>query len=439
MITDPPAATDRPPPVDERGSRSLLAFVRTETGGAGLLLVATIVALAWANSPVADAYEDLWSTHVVVGVGGRAIDESLRHWVNDGLMTLFFYVVALEIRRELALGGLRDRRAAAVPALAALAGMVVPALAFTLVNLGGDGARGWGIVMATDIAFVLGAVAILGERVPPGVRVFLLTLAIVDDVGAIAVIAIFYSDGVEPAWLVVAAGILALVWIARRYGPPWGGPAYLAAGIPLWLATTASGIHPTIAGVALGLMTTVHPPRPADMERMARLARLLHREPSPAGGRAAVREIGSTVSPNERFQLAIHPWTSYLVIPLFALANAGVPLGGDALSGALGSPVTLGIVVGLVVGKTVGITLFTLAAVHWRLGPLPHGMTPRHVLGVAAVAGIGFTVSLFVAELAYVDPALRDEAKVGVLLASVVAAVVGLAALRRAGRSTGEA
>ncbi|MGE4427277.1 MAG: Na+/H+ antiporter NhaA [Solirubrobacteraceae bacterium] len=420
-------------PWDEHVSRSLRDFLRTETGSAGLLLAATIIALVWANSPAGDAYDDLWSTHLVVSVGGQAIDESLRHWVNDGLMAFFFYVVALEIRRELELGELRDRRAAAIPALAALAGMVVPALVFLAVNVGGEGARGWGIVMATDIAFVLGALALLGDRVPAGVRVFLLTLAIVDDVGAIAVIAVFYSDTVELTWLAAAAGILLLIWVLRRFGPPWRGPMYLAAGVPLWIATLESGIHPTIAGVALGLMTTVHPPQRVDVERAASLTRLFRREPSSASGRAAILEIGSAVSPNERFQAAIHPWTSYLVIPLFALANAGVPLGGDALSGALTSPVTLGVVAGLVLGKTLGIGLFTLAAVRWRLGPLPQGMGPRHVLPAAALAGIGFTVSLFVAELAYADQVMRDEAKVGVLVASVVAAIVGLVGLRRAG------
>lgn len=431
-----PSSSDRPAftPWTNRGSRTLRAFLATETGSAGLLLVATIVALVWANSPVSGAYDDLWGAHLRIDLAGAGVDEDLRHWVNDGLMAFFFYVVGLEIRRELELGELRDRRAAAVPAIAAVAGMVFPALLFTLINAGGEGARGWGIVMATDIAFVLGALALLGDRVPPGVRVFLLTLAIVDDVGAIAVIALFYSSGIDVAALGAAAGILVAIVLLRRFGPVWRGPAYLVAGLVLWYATLKSGIHPTIAGVAMGLITAVHPPRRADVERAASVTRLFRRAPTPAGGRAAVLELASAVSPNERFQAGIHPWTSYVVVPLFALANAGVPLGGAALERALTSPVTLGVIAGLVLGKALGIGLITAAAVRAGVGPLPHGMHRGHLPGAAALAGIGFTVSLFVAELAFTDEALRDEAKIGVLVASVLAAILGgLALARRAG------
>lgn len=437
----PPAVASPGPartPWTDRSSRSLRAFLKTETGSAGLLLIATVVALVWANSPLSGAYEDLWSTHLAIDLGGRAIDESLGHWVNDGLMAFFFYVVGLEIRRELELGELRDRRAAAIPAIAALAGMVVPALIYSLINVGGEGAHGWGIVMATDIAFVLGALALLGPRVPSGVRVFLLTLAIVDDVGAIAVIAIFYSDSIDLVALAAAGGILVAILLLRRYGPPWRGPAYLVAGIVLWVATLESGIHPTIAGVAMGLLTAVHPPQRADVERAASVTRLFRRTPTPGSGRAAVLEIGAAVSPNERFQQAIHPWTSYLVIPLFALANAGVPLGGDALSRALTSPVTLGVIAGLVLGKALGISLSSLAAVRLRVGPLPQGMRRGHVFGSATLAGIGFTVSLFVADLAFDDQALRDEAKIGVLVASILAAALGLVLLARKGSDESE-
>jgi Na+/H+ antiporter NhaA len=424
----PPART----PWTDRGSRSLRAFLATETGSAGLLLAATLVALVWANSPWSGAYADLWGAHLAVEVNGTGVDEDLAHWVNDGLMAFFFYVVGLEIRRELVLGELRDRRAAAVPAIAALAGMVAPALLFTLVNAGGEGAHGWGIVMATDIAFVLGALSLLGSRVPPGVRVFLLTLAIVDDVGAIAVIALFYADGIDVTALAAAGGLLVLIVLLRRFGPAWRGPAYLVAGVALWYATLKSGIHPTIAGVAMGLVTAVAPPARADVERAASVTRLFRREPTPAGGRAAVLELATAVSPNERFQASLHPWTSYVVVPLFALANAGVPLGDGALGRAVGSPVTIGVVVGLVLGKLLGIALSTGLAVRLRVGPLPHGMHRGHVPGAAALAGIGFTVSLFVADLAFSDEALRDEAKVGVLVASAIAAVLGAALLARA-------
>lgn len=435
MAASPPPSPHRQAftPWHHRGSRTLRAFLATETGSAGLLLVATIVALVWANSPASGAYEDLWGTHLRIDVAGTGVDEDLRHWVNDGLMAFFFYVVGLEIRRELELGELRDRRAAAVPAIAAVAGMVFPALLYVLINAGGEGARGWGIVMATDIAFVLGALSLLGDRVPPGVRVFLLTLAIVDDVGAILVIALFYSAGIDATALGAAAAILVVIVLVRRYGPEWRGPAYLLAGIVLWYATLKSGIHPTIAGVAMGLLTAVHPPRRADVERAASVTRLFRRAPTPAGGRAAVLQLASAVSPNERFQAGIHPWTSYAVVPLFALANAGVPLGGAALERALTSPVTLGVIAGLVLGKALGIGLITAVAVRGGVGPLPHGMHRGHLPGAAALAGIGFTVSLFVAELAFTDEALRDEAKIGVLVASVLAAVLGGVALARRG------
>lgn len=425
----PPARTPWAPV----GSRSLRAFLGTETGSAGLLLVATVVALVWANSPASGAYEDLWGAHLRIDLAGAGVDEDLRHWVNDGLMAFFFFVVGLEIRRELALGELRDRRAAAVPAIAAVAGMVAPALLFTLINAGGEGARGWGIVMATDIAFVLGALSLLGGRVPAGVRVFLLTLAIVDDVGAILVIALFYASGIDVVALGVAGGVLVAVLLLRHYGPPWRGPTYLLAGAVLWYATLKSGIHPTIAGVAMGLLTAVHPPQRADVERAASVTRIFRREPTPAGGRAAVLQLATAISPNERFQTGIHPWTSYVVVPLFALANAGVPLGGDALQRALTSPVTIGVVAGLVLGKTLGIGLSTALAVRARVGPLPHGMRSGHLPGAGALAGIGFTVSLFVAELAFTDEALRDEAKIGVLVASVIAAAMGGVLLARRG------
>jgi len=411
-------------PWEETTSRSVREFLQTESGSAGLLLAATLLALVWANSPLSALYEDLWGIHLNVELGGASIDEDLRHWVNDGLMAFFFYLVGLEIRRELSLGELRDRRTAAIPALAALAGMAVPALLYLMVNFGGEGAHGWGIVMATDIAFVLGVVALLGSRCPPGVRVFLLTLAIVDDIGAVTVIAIFYSTGIEPAALAGAAGLLALVVLALRL-TTWRGPAYMVAGLALWVLAYASGIHPTIVAVALGLVTAVHPPQRNSIARAASLARVFRRDLSPAGGRATALEVSAAVSPNERFQGAIHPWTSYAVVPLFALANAGVPLGGDVLSKAATSPITLGIIAGLVVGKTVGISLISFGSVRLGIGPLPQGMGRGHLLAGASLAGIGFTVSLFVAELAFTDEALREQAKVGVLVASALAAAIG--------------
>lgn len=423
----------------DRTERSLRRFLATETGSAGLLLAAAIVALVWANTGFSDAYTDLWTTRLSIHLGGvGGIDLDLRHWVVDGLMALFFYVIGLEIRREWSMGELRDRRAAALPALAALAGMVVPALLYVAINAGGPGAHGWGIPMATDIAFVLGALALLGPRVPAGVRIFLLTLAIVDDIGAIAVIAVFYTDDLSVAWLAAAGAIVVAIAVLRRVGD-WRGPTYAAAGVILWFAVLKSGIHPTIAGVVLGLMTAVHPPRRADLARAAAVGRVFRRAPSAGRARATALQVNRAVSANERFQEVLHPWTSYAIVPLFALAEAGVDLRGGVIGHAVGSSITLGIVVALVVGKLGGISLASLAAVRLGVGTLPTGVTVRHLIGASALAGIGFTVSLFVAELSFHDHQLTDEAKVGVLAASVIAGALGMALLAAAPAGGGDA
>jgi Na+:H+ antiporter, NhaA family len=357
-----------------------------------------VVALAWANSPWRASYDSWWHTEAVLRIGTWRLAEDLRHWVNDGLMTLFFFVVGLEIKRELVDGQLRSARAAALPVVAALGGMVTPALLYAAVNLGGDGAGGWGIPMATDIAFALGVVALLGRAVPSSLKVFLLTLAIVDDIGAIVVIAVFYTDDLAATALLAAAVLLLVVLVMRRLRVSYV-PLYALVGAGVWLATFQSGVHATLAGVVLGLLT------PAVVA--------------------------------DRLEHAIHPWTSYVVVPVFALANAGVWLGGDALSDAVGSPVAAGIVLGLLVGKTVGITAFTWVATRLRLADLPHDVRWSQLVAVAAVAGIGFTVSLFISGLAFDAPALDAEAKVGILFASVVAAVGGGAALWVAARRTG--
>ena len=420
----PQSKLERMSPWSDGGTRQLQEFLHTEAGGAILLLAATLVALVWANSPLSGAYEDLWGTKLTISAGGGEISEDLRHWVNDGLMVFFFYVVGLEIRRELSMGELTDKREAAIPALAALAGMAVPALVYVAFNLGTDAVKGWGIVMATDIAFVLGALALLGPRCPAPLRVFLLTLAIVDDIGAITVIAVFYSESIEVAYLLAAAGILGAIVLLRPVRV-WRGPAYFVAGLALWVMMLKSGVHPTIAGVLLGMLTAVHPPEREAVERAARATRSFRQSPSASSGRSALLEVGGALSPNERLQESIHPWTSYVIIPLFALANAGVELSGSALSAAFGSAVTLGIIGGLVVGKLVGITLASLLGVRAGLGTLPRGVGNRQLMGGAALAGIGFTVSLFVTDLAFDDPALQEEAKVGVLAASALAAALG--------------
>lgn len=430
----PQARRESMSPWSPGGTRQLQEFLHTEAGGAILLLAATAVALVWANSPLSGSYEDLWSTKLTISVGGGEISEDLRHWVNDGLMVFFFYVVGLEIRREFSMGELTDKREAAIPALAALAGMVVPALVYVAFNLGTDAVKGWGIVMATDIAFVLGALALLGPRCPGPLRVFLLTLAIIDDIGAITVIAIFYSESIEVAYLLAAAGILGAILLLRPVRA-WRGPAYFVAGLALWVAMLKSGVHPTIAGVLLGMLTAVHPPEREAVERAARATRSFRQSPSASAGRSAVLEVGGALSANERLQESIHPWTSYVIIPLFALANAGVELSGTALSAALGSAVTLGIIGGLVVGKLAGITIASLLGVRAGLGTLPRGVSTRHLMGGASLAGIGFTVSLFVTDLAFDDPAIQAEAKVGVLAASALAAAIGYGFFRWAGHA----
>ena len=412
-------------------------FLAVEAAGGILLLIGTAVALVWANSPWSAGYDQLWHTTATVEAGPLRLSEDLRHWVNDGLMALFFFVVGLEIKRELVSGQLADRRDAVLPAAAALGGMVVPAAVFAAVNGGGTGAHGWGIPMATDIAFALGVLTLFGDRVPTQLKVLLLGLAIADDLGAIAVIALFYADDVSLRWLLTAAAGLLLVAVMRR-ARVWYPPAYVAVGIAVWACTLESGIHATIAGVALGLLT---PTRPLLAEPDAdRLASRLSADTAVTAHE--VRELGfdlrESVSVGERLEEVLHPWTSYVVVPVFALANAGVPISADGLGDALGSRITLGVVLGLVLGKLVGVTSFAWLAVRSGLARLPEGLAWRHLVGMAGLAGIGFTVSIFVAGLAYDVPALQDEAKLGVLAASLLAAAVGVAILAGAPPATEE-
>jgi Na+/H+ antiporter NhaA len=397
-----------------------------------VLLAATFVALAWANSPWQGAYDTLWGTQLSVRLGTLSLAEDLRHWVNDGLMAIFFFVVGLEIKRELSAGELKEIRRAALPIIGALGGMVVPALLYLLVNSGGDGGSGWGIPMATDIAFALGVLALFGRRVPSSLRVFLLSLAIVDDVGAIVVIAVFYSGGIEFAPLVLACTCLAIVVVMRSAGV-WWVPAYIVIGLGTWVATYESGVHATIAGVALGLLA---PARAQDSSALDGIA-LDPRggtEPTPAAVRSVSSRAGASVSVVERLEHVLHPWASFVIVPIFALANAGISLTREGVAGAATSPITAGVVIGLVVGKLSGIAGFTWCAHRLGLAVLPDGVGWGHLSAVAAVAGIGFTVSIFITSLAFTDPRLIDEAKFGVLVASVLATVLGALLLRVADR-----
>ncbi|MDP9070047.1 MAG: Na+/H+ antiporter NhaA [Actinomycetota bacterium] len=411
--------------------RIVREFLHTEASGGVVLLVAAGVALLWANSPWRAGYEALWGTELIVRLGRLALAEDLRHWVNDALMAVFFFVVGLEIKRELVVGELREWRTAAVPVVAAVGGMAVPAVLYAAVNPSGEASAGWGIPMATDIAFALGVVSLLGSRVPGSLKVFLLTLAIVDDIGAIGVIAVFYSEGITWTALAVAAALLGVLAALRKARVRSIVP-FAIVGAGVWLAVFESGVHATIAGVALGLLA---PARPMTAEGVAREWALdLGHDPSPDDLRVMTEVARTSLSVAERLEHHLHPWVSFLIVPLFALANAGVRLDSGALADAATSRVGVGIVLGLVVGKLVGVSGFTWLAVRLGLGVLPTGVGWAHVVGIAAVAGIGFTVSLFVTGLAFERAALQATAKIAILAASLVASVLGVALLWRASR-----
>lgn len=437
MIEPPPrlVGTIQPMPATvqtrrrDRVIRPLVDFLRTEAAGGVVLVAATIVALIWANSPFQDSYTDLWDSEFVIEFQDHVLALSLRDWVNDGLMTIFFFVVGLEIKRELVVGELRDRRTATLPAVAALGGMVVPALIFVAFNAGGPGSSGWGIPMATDIAMAVGVLSLLGSRVAPSLKLFLLALAIVDDIGAIIVIAVFYSGGIDFTALSVAIALVVLVLVLRLVGVRRVWP-YVAVGVVLWLAIHESGVHATIAGVVLGLMTPTGSSWSAstiDGERLADIS-------SAHAARDTTVLARGSIPISEWLEHGLHPWSSYLIIPLFALANAGVPISADSVGDALTSPIAHGIVAGLVVGKLVGITSFTWLAVRLRLGTLPNGATWRGVIGVAALGGVGFTVSIFVSGLAFGIGSRDTTAKLAILTASLTAGILGILLLRRGAR-----
>ncbi len=410
-------------------ARPVNRFLHIEAAGGILLVGAAVVALGWANSPWSAGYRDLWTTQLTIDLGGHAIAEDLRHWINDGLMAIFFFVIGLEIKQELTDGQLTSPREAAVPAAGALGGMLLPAALYLAINIAGPGVDGWGIPMATDVAFALGVLALLGSRVPAELKVLLLALAIVDDVGAILVIAVFYSDDLKGTWLAAAAGGLLLVAFLSRVRVRYL-PVYVMLGMGVWLATFESGVHATIAGVALGLVTPARAFLPeVDADRIA--DELSADQHVTAGEvRSISFRLRESIPVTEHLQNLLHPWTSYLIVPLFALANAGVEVSGETLRDAATAPVTIGVVVGLVVGKLVGVAGAIALVVRFGGGQLPEGITSRHVLGMAGIAGVGFTVSIFVAGLAFEEPEFAHQATIGVLVASVLAAGLGAALLR---------
>lgn len=401
--------------------RPLRDFLHQEAS-AGLLLVgAAVVALIWANSPWSDSYFDLWNTEAALEFNHHVIQLNLREWVNDLAMVLFFFVVGLEIKRELTEGELRDPRQAALPIIAAFGGMIVPATIFAILNAGGEGSKGWGIPMATDIAIVMGVVALLGSRAPSWLKLFLLALAIVDDIGAIVVIAIFYSEGVSFEWLSIAIGALAVAAIIRDR-VPWIG-VYIALGAVCWLGLHEANVHPTLAGVAFGLLAPVTPRRRTgtiDAEQLAASTDVRK-------AAAVSQQAKWTVSIVEWLEHRLHPWSAFVIVPIFALANAGIKVPASAIGDAMSNRVTWGVILGLVVGKTIGIAGATLLAVALKIGRLPEGVTIRYVIGAGTLGGVGFTVSLFVTELAFGEETVGTDARLGVLIGSLVAALIGSA------------
>jgi Na+/H+ antiporter NhaA len=423
--------------VAESAGARLRHFMRTESASAGLLVVASVVALVWANSPWSDVYEDLWHTQVEVLVGSGGISMDLHHWVNDALMVLFFFVIGLEVRREFAIGELTERRRAVVPLVAGVGGMLVPAALYLALNSGGDAAAGWGAVIGTDTAFLLGVLALVGPAASNQLRIFLLTLTVIDDIVAVSVIGIVYTDEVRVAPLVVALLALAGL-VALDRGGAWRASPYVGLVLVAWFGTLESGLHASIAGMVAGLLVPASEPRRAQVEAAARRVRDFRQSPLPGVQRAARTELTRAISVNERLQEALHGWAGYVIVPVFALANAGVDLRDGVLGDALRSPVTWGVVVGLVAGKLLGIWAGAAAAVRLGWGRLPQGVGLGHVAAGGALSGIGFTVSLLIVGLAFPDGDLQDQATVGVLLSVVVASGVGWLVFKAAARWLGQ-
>ncbi|WP_181764996.1 Na+/H+ antiporter NhaA [Streptomyces albidus (ex Kaewkla and Franco 2022)] len=399
----------------------LRRFLRTETGSAAVLLFATLAALAWSNIDFA-SYERLWSTQLYIGVTDDRISLDLHDWLNSGLMTFFFFVVGLEARREFDMGDLRERRRVTLPALAGVGGMLVPVAIYLAFNAGSSSAQGWGAAMSTDTAFALGMLALVGPRFPRRLRAFMLTFTVVDDVIALAVIALVYSEQVSTVPLLTACSLFVLVLVLRGFRVT-SGFVYAVLGVAIWVAMLKSGVDPVVTGLALGLLTYAYPATRDDLERASGLFRLFREQPTGELARSARVGLTAAISPNERLQERFHPWTSYVIVPLFALANVGLPITGELLSRAFSSPVTLGILCGFVLGKPVGIV-----GVSWLVTRLSRGRLSPPVGWVAAagggtIAGIGFTVSLLIAGKAFHGEQL-DEAKIGVLSAALCASAL---------------
>ncbi|WP_307807671.1 Na+/H+ antiporter NhaA [Nocardioides xinjiangensis] len=418
-------------------SRSLRDYMRTESGSAGLLVVAALVALVWANSPWSQAYVDLWHTELSIRFGDGGLTMDLHHWINDGLMVVFFFVIGLEVRKEFAIGELTDRRRVVVPLAAGVTGMLVPAAVFLALNPTGEQAAGWGAVIGTDTAFLLGVMALVGPAVSTQLRIFLLTLTVIDDIVAVSVIGIVYSDDLSLGALAVAGACLVVLVVLDRYAV-WQAAPYVLVVLVLWIATLESGVHASIAGMVSGLLVPALDPRRSDVEDAARSFRAFRQSPMPGVQRVARRSLTRAISVNERLQEALHTPTSHVVVPVFALANAGVDLRDGVLGDALTSTLMWGVVLGLVLGKAVGIFGGAFASVRLGWGRLPQGVGLGHTLAGGALSGIGFTVSLLIISLAFESSRLQDQARVGVLLAAVLASLAGWAAFRFSARVLGQ-
>ena len=401
--------------------------LRTQTGSAAVLLGATIAALAWANLSPA-SYQAVWHTPLSIRLGGAGVSQDLHAWINSGLMTFFFFVVGLEARREFDLGELRERSRLTMPVLAGLGGMVVPIAIFLAFNAGRPSAHGWGTAMSTDTAFALGILALVGRRAPDRMRTFLLTFAVVDDLAALAIIAVFYSHHISLPALLAGLATFAVVFAVRAAGVR-RGVVYLALGVVAWAAFLRSGVDPVVVGLVMGLFTQAYPAARGDLELATERFRLFREQPTPELARVASITLSASISPNERLQETFHPWTSYVIVPLFALANAGVQISGPFLAQAFTSPVTLGILAGYVLGKPLGVTGTAFLVTRLSKGRLRPPAGWASIIGAGTIAGIGFTVSLLIASLAFTGPELA-EAKVGVLAAALCAAILTSAVFR---------
>ncbi|WP_155807396.1 Na+/H+ antiporter NhaA [Brevibacterium sp. VCM10] len=403
------------------------SFLAAESSGAIMLLGATLIALLWANLG-SDSYDGFWHTEVGIAVGDGGFHLSLQHWINDGLMAIFFFLVSLEVKKDFVLGELHDLRRASLPIFAAVGGLAIPAVLFVVINWGTAEVGAWGTVISTDTAFVVGILAAFGSRIPVQLRIFLLALAVVDDIGALAVIAVVYTEALNFVWVGIAVVIAVLIFAAQRL-QTWRAIVYVVLGSALWVAVYQSGIHATIAGVVTALLLPVFPPQRERVNAANDLTSRFRRSPDAARGKAAVEGILSSVSINDRFQLNLARAVTFIVVPLFALSNAGVEITGESLGHAFASTLMWGVVVSLVVGKFIGVFGAAYLGKLLKIGEMPPALRGRHIASGSLLTGIGFTISLFIVDLAIDDPVAQSDARIGILLASVIAAGLGFISL----------